>query len=395
MPCERPARCAKHVRNIQTLEQLTRLMAVPAADRVSMARVLSTFPVRITPHLQRLIERSPAVARQYLPDVREVTALAGQRVCFSGLLPTGVEGVERMYPDRCIIMPHGGCPAFCRFCFRKFYEHGHGSALSDAQIDQAVAFVAAEASIREVLITGGEPVQSKARLARLMDGLRRIGPRVGTLRVACRSLVTAPDLIDDELVALLADHQDLRAGLPVEVACHANHPDEISPETVDALARLREAGIHVYNQAVLLRGINCDPAGDTLLELLSRLRRHGVESYYLFFAGPVLGMEHLRPTLAEALAVKGALRRRASGRLNPHLIVTTRLGKVELGVDGWIVEHEPDHRHVWIRTSYTLEGLREIWAGFELPADARLDDQGFVVMRYLDGPATPAADAPG
>jgi lysine 2,3-aminomutase len=168
----------------------------------------------------------------------------------------------------------------------------------------------------------------------------------------------------------------------VEVACHINHPDEISQETIDALLRLRAGGIAVYNQAVLLRGINCDPS--TLLDLFWRLRVYGVESYYLFFAGPVRGMDHQRPRIDDALSIKRELRRRASGRCNPRLIVTTRVGKVELGVDGCIVEREADERHVWIRTPYTLEGFRDISPDFVLPDEAVVDD-GRIVVRYQDG----------
>lgn len=381
-PRHRPRDPLARTVQVRTVQQLEGLAPVRAEDRATLQRVLDAFPVRVTEHLRALMQGSAAVAAQFLPDVREAEAI-GQEVCFAGLLPTNAAGVERMYPDRCIIMPHPGCPAHCRYCFRKFYDHGREAVMSEADLDAAVAYVAAEPAIREVLITGGEPLLAPARLLRLMSGLRRV-PHVGPLRVACRALVLAPQLVTDEVIAQLACHQDLRAGRPVELACHANHPDEISAATVDALARLREAGIHVYNQAVLLRGINCD--ADVLEALLWKLRGCGVESYYLFFAGPVLGMDHQRPRLDEALALKAALRRRGSGRANPQLIVTTRLGKVELGVDGWIVEREADGRHVWIRTPYTLDGLRQLSPGFALPGDARLDGAGHIVMRYLDGP---------
>jgi len=223
----------------------------------------------------------------------------------------------------------------------------------------------------------------RRRLGHLLTGLRRV-PHIQVIRIACRSLVTDPRGVDQGLVDLLRVHQDLRAGRPVEVALHCNHPDEISAPTIDKLVLLREQGIHVYNQTVLLKGINLD--AQVMLQLLRGLRAYGVETYHLYFGGPVQGMDHQRPTLEAALALKTAIRRQATGRLNPHLIVTTRLGKVELGVDGWIVERESDGRHVWLRTPYTLQTFQQVDPEFELPADARLDGHGQVIIRYQDGP---------
>ena len=371
------------VREVAELDRLTG-RPTPPASREALQRVLDRFPVRLTPHVLELCRRSPAVAAQFIPDPRELDQDQGQEYCFKGLLPTGVTGVERMYPDRCIIMPRPACPAYCRFCFRKFYEHTASSApLSRQDLDAAVAYVAADHRLHEVLITGGEPAQDIRALEYLLTGLRRLD-HVGPIRVACRSLVTAPELLDLQLLQLLGQHQHLERGQPVEVAAHINHPDELTLPTAAALCALRQAGIHVYNQAVLLRGVNSD--ADAMLALLGALRGLGVEAYNIFFGGPVQGMDHLRPSLGEALALKAALRRRATGRANPHLIVTTRLGKVELGVDGQVVEREPGSRWVWISTPYTLTGLRRLSPGFELPDDARLEADGTITMRYLDGP---------
>lgn len=348
-----------------------------------MVELLRRFPARLTPHLSRLIARSPAVARQFMPDIRETAGTEGHERSFVGLLPTGVRGLERMYPDRCVVMPTHSCPAYCRFCFRKAYRGPHDGPMSDAEIEAALRYIAAEPLLREVLITGGEPLLDHGRLSRLLTGLRAIR-HIGPIRIACRSLVTDPSLVDQPLVALLRQHQDLRRGFPVEIALHCNHVDEISNPTVEGLVSLRQAGIHVYNQIVLLRGVNDDTA--TLLTLLRRLRSHGVESYHLYHPDPVQGTDHLRPTLAQALDIKRALRRGATGRLNPTLIVTTRVGKVEPGVDSEIVRRHEDGRQLWIRTPYTLDGFRAIAPDFELPPDTTLETDGRITVRYLDGP---------
>jgi lysine 2,3-aminomutase len=376
--------------NITCIEQLERLGLCAVddpAERRALERAIARFPVRLNTHLLSIMHGSRAVAQQFLPTASEITDPLGQSRCFSGLLHSDLPGLERQYVDRCIVMPQPTCPAYCRFCFRKFYEHRQGRAMSYSQLDQALAYIAADQRICEVLITGGEPIVDLRRLGHLLRGLRRI-EHVGPIRIACRSLITDPGRVDRSVVDLLARHQALRLGRPVEVALHCNHPDELSPATVERLALLREAGLHVYNQAVLLRGLNLQ--SETMLALMRALRAYGVESYHLYFAGPVQGMQQVRPTLQQALALKSALRRGAGGRMNPHLIVTTRLGKVELGVDGWVVERETDSRHVWIRTPYRLDDFRQVQPSFILPDDARLDAEGQVVVRYLDG--NPSAD---
>lgn len=348
-----------------------------------MGELLRRFPVRLTPHLSRLIAKSTAVARQFMPDVREAMGTEGHERSFVGLLPTGVRGLERMYPDRCVVMPTNHCPAYCRFCFRKSYRGPNDEPMSELEIRAALQYVADDPLLREVLITGGEPLLDHHRLSLLLKGLRTIS-HIGPIRIACRSLVTEPSLVNDRLIALLQQHQDLRRGLPVEVALHCNHVDELSRATVEGLLALRQAGIHVYNQIVLLRGVNDDAT--TLLTLLRRLRNHGVESYHLYHPDPVQGTDHLRPTLAQALCIKRALRQGASGRLNPTLIITTRVGKIEPGVDSEILRRDQDGRHLWIRTPYTLDGFRAIASDFELPPDAYLERDGRITVRYLDGP---------
>lgn len=370
--------------NIHTVEELERVVGliVPCDQRERLQQVIDTFPVRFSEHLLGLIQKYSAIAQQYLPDVRELNPADGEPRCFSGLLHPHITGVERMYRDRCVIMPQPTCPAYCRFCFRKFYEHREGRALSAAQLEQTIAYVAKHQELREVLITGGEPFLDKARLGTLLDGLRQL-PHIGPVRIACRALVTCPSLIDDEAIKLLQAHQDLKQGYPLEVAAHVNCPEELSPPTIEVLAKLREAGIHVFNQTVLLRGINTAP--ETMTRLCVELRRYGVETYNIFFNGPVQGVSYLRPTIAQALALKSELRRAVSGRANPHLIITTRLGKIELGVDGWVVEREEDNQHVWLRTPYRLSDLQAIDEDFTPPDETMADEQGFLIVRYLDG----------
>ncbi len=372
------------VRSVDDLSEITG-KAIEAPLWPLYQKLLKELPVRITNHLLPLIASSPAISAQFLPDLQELSSPLGEKCCFAGLLSTGVPGVERMYADRCVIMPHGACPAYCRFCFRKFHSHRRQGPRSLQALDRALAYVDGDARLQEVLLTGGEPILDIERLELLLDGLRRIS-HLGPIRLACRSLVTLPQAIDAELIRLLLKYNDLNRGCPLEIAAHVNHPDELSASTVDAILRLKHAGLHVYNQVVLLRKINSE--AEVMRRLLLALRRLGVETYTIFFGEPVLGMDHLRCSMDEALQLKSTLRATLTGRANPHLILTTRIGKIELGVDGWIVERESDGRHVWLHTPYTWEGFHSIDEDFQLPEHARIDAQGFIEMRYLDGPST-------
>jgi lysine 2,3-aminomutase len=137
----------------------------------------------------------------------------------------------------------------------------------------------------------------------------------------------------------------------------------------------------VYNQTVLLKGVN-DRVG-TLEALFRGLHERGVESYYLFHCEPLLGAAHFRTSIEKGLRLREALRARASGRIIPRYMVCTQLGKVELGVDGWITEREGEA--CWIRTPYRLETYRSVLQDFVLPQFARENSEGFIEVRYLDG----------
>jgi len=377
--------------DLSTTAQLEALTGRPVApgQRAALQRVLAALPVRLTPHLLELASASAAVAAQYLPDPRELDPSSrGEPVPFAGLLTTGCAAVERIYRDRCVLLPVAACPAYCRFCFRKFHRQRADAARPPAfaELDRALAYVAAHPELREVLISGGEPALDPERLGHLLRGLRRLDT-VGPIRVACRALVSCPELVDDRLVELLAAHQDRPSGRLVELAVHVNHPDELTPPTDAALARLRAAGLHTYSQTVLLAGINDDAA--VLARLLRGLRDRGVEIYTLYYPEPLLGSDHLRPSLARAAALKQELRRLVSGRANPRLIITTRVGKLELGVEAEEVAREADGRQVWLRTPYTLEGLRALEPRtLALPPHCRVDEgSGRLEVRYLDGAA--------
>jgi lysine 2,3-aminomutase len=200
----------------------------------------------------------------------------------------------------------------------------------------AFAWLAEHPEIRDVIVSGGDPlVMSTSRLVQLFARLREIAS-VETIRLATRTPVTLPSRITPELV------RALRPFHPVWVMTHFNHPKELTPQSIQACARLVDAGFPVMNQTVLLRGINDDRA--TLEALFRGLVRTRVRPYYLLQADPVRGTGHLRTPIDTGLRLMRELQGRLSGIALPKFIVDTPggMGKVPLSPD-YVVERSPGH----------------------------------------------------
>jgi lysine 2,3-aminomutase len=205
-----------------------------------------------------------------------------------------------------------------------------GGASSLEKLAPALAWLRAHPEVRDVIVSGGDPlVMSTAKIAAVLAAVREI-PSVDTIRLATRCPVTMPQRITTELVRALKPLH------PIWVTTHFNHPKELSRASDRAIARLVDAGFPVMNQTVLLRGINDD--AETLEQLFRGLIKRRVRPYYLLQADPVRGTGHLRTPIATGIAIMEQLQGRLTGIALPKLIVDTPggRGKVPVGPD-WIV----------------------------------------------------------
>jgi EF-P beta-lysylation protein EpmB len=221
-------------------------------------------------------------------------------------------GLIHKYRGRALLVATGSCAVHCRYCFRRHYPYAEDSAAA-AGWREAVAAVAADASIGEVILSGGDPLSlADHKLAELTDALRGV-PHVRRLRIHTRLPIVLPERVDAGLLAWLR-------GLPwpVVVVVHANHPNEFDPDVDAAIAALRDAGAVVFNQAVLLRGVN--DTVDALAELCERGFAAGVLPYYLHQLDRVAGTAHFEVEDARALALHAALAARLPGYLLPRLV---------------------------------------------------------------------------
>ncbi|HLI19065.1 MAG TPA: EF-P beta-lysylation protein EpmB [Rhodanobacteraceae bacterium] len=250
---------------------------------------------------------------QVLPQLAELDHVSGfSDDAVGDLDAVAARGVLHKYEGRALLIAAGSCAVNCRYCFRRHFPYAEELAAAHAW-REAVGCVAADTSIREVILSGGDPlVLSTRKLTDLMDALRSL-PHVIRLRIHSRLPVVLPERIDAELCAWLA-------ALPLQrvVVLHANHPNELDASVEAACARLREAGATLLNQSVLLRGVNDD--ADVLAALSERLFAIGVLPYYLHQLDRVRGTAHFEVPDERARELMDVLRGRVPGFLVPRLV---------------------------------------------------------------------------
>lgn len=296
------------------------------------------LPIQITPYYLSLCDKhdpSCPVRRQCVPVADEARALPGELEDPLGEVAHEVAPhLVQRYPDRALLLATDRCGVYCRFCTRSRMVGDGGGATSLERLAPAFAYLEAHPEVRDVIVSGGDPLTlATPRLARLVERVRAI-PSVETIRLATRVPVTLPSRVTLELV------RALRPFHPIWVMTHYNHPKELTPEAARACRVLVDHGFPVMNQTVLLRGINDEAS--TLEALFRGLVRWRVRPYYLLQMDPVKGAGHLRTSVQRGVDLMEQLQGRLSGIALPKLIVDTPggMGKVPVGPE-YVVERSP------------------------------------------------------
>jgi lysine 2,3-aminomutase len=251
-----------------------------------------------------------------------------------------VRGLVHRYPDRVLFLVVDRCAIYCRHCNRRRLVGGDDPPTS-AEIEEGLAYIAATPRIKDVLISGGDPLLlATTKLDHVLGRLRAIR-HVEIIRIGTRIPVVNPMRVDDELAATLRKHA------PVYVNTHFNHARELTPEARDACERLVDHGVPVGNQAVLLRGVNSSVK--SLRALLRACLRARVKPYYLFQGDTVLGTDHLRVPVERAIELYGQLRGWVTGMAMPHMVIDAPGGGGKLPFGPTYVESIADD-HVVVRT---------------------------------------------
>ncbi|HET7315292.1 EF-P beta-lysylation protein EpmB [Salinisphaera sp.] len=221
------------------------------------------------------------------------------------------DGLLHKYHGRALLVTTGACAVHCRYCFRRHFDYSAQHA-GGSHTEAALARLAADPAIGEVILSGGDPLSlSNKRLSMLGARLDRIR-HVRRLRLHTRTPIVLPERVDGGLLAWLADRR-----ARVVVVVHVNHANELSPQVIDALADIRSTGARLLNQAVLLAGVNDDPAA--LAELSEALFEVGVMPYYLHLLDRVRGTSHFEVDETRAIALMQDLAARLPGYLVPKL----------------------------------------------------------------------------
>ncbi len=293
------------------------LHAVGLGDRTDLLPIDDAgFAVRVPRGFVARMRRNDPddpLLLQVLPQRAELARVEGFTIAAVGDMTSKAgHGLLHKYDGRALLIASGSCAINCRYCFRRHFPYGEEIAAA-SQWRDALAHVKADTSIRELILSGGDPLSlATHKLEELTRGLATL-PHVIRLRIHTRLPIVLPERIDDALVAWLRV-------LPLQkvVVLHANHANEIDASVDDACRRLRDAGATVLNQSVLLRGINDDV--DTLANLSERLFAAGVLPYYLHQLDRVHGTAHFEVDDARALALMDGMRAQLPGYLVPTLV---------------------------------------------------------------------------
>lgn len=308
---------------------LERLVALTPAERRGLA--MGGLRIGVTPYYAALMDPvHPAcpVRRQAIPLDAEGAASPGDLEDPTGEEPhRPARAVVRKYPDRVLLLVTDTCPVYCRHCTRRRITGGEEGTFDRAAVEEGIAYVRAHPEVRDVIVSGGDPlVLSDDRLLPVLRALRDI-PHVRLLRLATRAPAVLPMRVDDALAA------GLRALAPLFVVTHFNHPKELTAEARAACRRLVDHGVPVENQAVLLRGLNS--SARILGDLFEGLLACRVRPYYLHQGDLAAGTGHLRTPLEAGVGLLRALRGRLGGLGIPHLAVDLPdgSGKITLAPD--------------------------------------------------------------
>jgi lysine 2,3-aminomutase len=308
-----------------------------AAD---IAAATVALPARIPRAYADLIDPGdPAdpIAAMVVPDPREQCQF--DHLSHDPLLEdrdAPLPGLVHRYPDRVLLTVTGRCAAVCRFCMRRRLAGRALRGRDSVWLAEVVAYLRARPGVREVILSGGDPlVLSDRRLATILDSVRTV-PHVELLRIDTRVPVVLPSRVTAALVDVL------RAEKPTWVVTHFNHPRELTADAVAACARLADAGLPLQNQAVLLAGVNDDPA--TQAALCRALLRARVRPYYLHQCDLVAGTEHFRTPVSAGIDIVRHLCGRIAGLGIPRYVVDAPggHGKVWLAPDN-VVGRQGDH----------------------------------------------------
>ncbi|MCA9285928.1 MAG: KamA family radical SAM protein [Phycisphaerales bacterium] len=303
---------------IRDLAGLERCLRLSPDEHETAVRLGDRLPVGITPYYASLMDPDDPmdpIRRTMLPIADEFEHSAGESedpLNEDGDMP--VEGLVHRYPDRVLFLVTSFCATYCRYCTRSRLVGKTGEYhFNTRQFERALAYIEATPEIRDVLISGGDPLtMNDERIDWLLTRLRAI-PHVEFIRIGSKIPCVLPQRITPALATILRKHH------PFWMSVHFMHPAEITPEVAQSCGRLADAGIPLGSQTVLTRDVNDDP--ETMKRLMHALLRIRVRPYYIYQCDPIPGSRHFRTPVETGLRIIEALRGHTTGYAVPNFVI--------------------------------------------------------------------------
>lgn len=302
------------IHDIPTLEKV---IALTEKEREQLKKCLKKFTMEITPYYASLMDRKDPDCPVRMQSVPRMAEMHDDPSDLADPLHEDVDspvpGLTHRYPDRVLLLVTNICAMNCRHCTRRRLVGDNDMDMPDENVAKAIEYIKKTKTVRDVLISGGDPLMlSDERLESIISRLRAID-HVEIIRIGTRMPVVLPQRITDSLVGMLKKYH------PIFVNTHFNHAKEITTEARIACARLADAGIQLGNQSVLLRGINDQT--EVMKQLLHKLLTIRVRPYYIYQCDLSLGISHFRTTVSKGIEIMEGLRGHTTGLAVPTFVV--------------------------------------------------------------------------
>ncbi|MBV9463880.1 MAG: KamA family radical SAM protein [Verrucomicrobiae bacterium] len=302
---------------VTTLADLETRIELTREERAGVALSGSKLAMAITPQFWGAIDKDDPncpVRRQVIPNIAETLAQPYELDDPCGEdSHSPVPGLVHRYPDRVLFLVTDRCASYCRYCTRSRLVSNASGYDFHPEYERALKYIEQHSEVRDVLLSGGDPLLlSDAKLDHLLGRLRAI-PHVEFIRIGSRIPIFLPQRITEGLLNVLRKHA------PIWMSVHTNHPRELTTEVKAGLDRLADAGVPLGNQSVFLRGVNDDPV--VMKALVQKLLMCRVKPYYLYLCDLIQGTSHLRASVQSALRVIEALRGHTTGYAIPQLVI--------------------------------------------------------------------------
>jgi len=302
---------------ITSLDVIRELMPLTRREEEGIKRATGRLAMAITPYFFSLIDRQDPkcpIRKQAIPRLEEFSVASCEMVDPCGEdSHSPVPGLVHRYPDRALLIVTDSCAMYCRYCTRKRMVGEEHPPMPVDRLDDALKYIRSKKSIRDVLISGGDPLMMKSEVLENYIAKLRAIPHIDIIRIGTRVPVTLPMRVNEELVSMLKKYH------PLYISIHFSHPREITPEVAKACTLLADAGIPLGSQTVLLKGVNDRTA--TMKRLMHELLKIRVRPYYLYQCDMAMGTGHFRTPVTVGMNIIEELRGHTTGYAVPTFVV--------------------------------------------------------------------------